>query len=131
MLQTDNAPFELQRKIQAGCGCCSWAGDPFLVVRELPAKYGSGFAVILVQPGETPVFVYRSDQRQPLEPYAADHRVIDYLVESKRAWELDRQIEQFEAQEAKAEAADDKHEIDMTIELSKQVRHHLRKEGKI
>ncbi len=97
MLQTDNAPFELQRKIQQGCGCCSWAGDPFFVVREIPAKYGNGFAVIHVQPGETPVFVYRSDQRQPLDPYACDHRVIDYLVESKRMWELDNQIEKFEA----------------------------------
>lgn len=130
MVMADSAPFAIQEQLQRGCGCCSWPGDPFLVVRELPANRGNGWAVLTTQ-YDVPVVLYRSDQQQPLEPYAIDHRVIAYLDEARRNWELDNTLEQMDAHDAKLEAEADKQEIDMTIELSKMARHYLKKEGTI
>lgn len=133
MALVETAPFEIQERLQNGCNCgCGWSGDRMIVVRELPAKRGNGWAVLDVEPGKVPVVLYRSDQQQPLDPYAADHRVIDYLQAARKNWENQHMIEQMMADhDAKVETEKQQQETEMTIELSKMARHHLKKEGKL
>lgn len=124
MVQAAEASVELQRKIQNGCNCCGWDGDRGLILRMVPERRGGGFAVLDVTPGLKPYVVIRM--------YSLGHEVIEALRESRRNWEQSEMIEKaLQADREKAEAANDRREIEVAAAVFNEVGKHLRKTGKI
>lgn len=102
-----SAALDFQKRLQTGCNCCSWPGDPDLVLQAIPSKHGNGWCVIQRLGENKPgCIVLRTDREFPENPWALDHRIITYLWEAHRAWRegADALIRRIEDAEAKEEA---------------------------
>lgn len=88
MVMVDHAPFDIQERLQKGCGCgCGWEGDRALILQMIPAQYGKGYCVIQKDREDQPGYiVFRSDRAFPGDEMTIDHRVITYLAMAHRNW---------------------------------------------
>lgn len=132
MILVDTAPVEIQRKIQQGCLCCGWSGDPFLILQAIPPKYGRGWAVMHKEPNTPAVIVFRSDVHQQQDPMHIDHRVITYLAEARKNYEnKELMLQMMEKHDAQVDRDRNKQEAEMIVGMSEMVGAKLRKEGKV
>lgn len=126
----------MEKTIQGGCtDGCGWAGDPWLILRQLPTagKFsGRGWAVLHHRVGEPAIVLYRSDREQPLDPYAVDHRVITWLQEAGAMWQKNKDgkmIDMLVAHDDKVEQDKRKYQAELAVETSKFVGSELRRAG--
>lgn len=126
----------MENRIKAGCSCgCGWSGDPWLIMRPLPANgkfKGQGWAVLHHQVGSPAIVLYRSDKEQPLDPFAVDHRVITWLQESNKNWESakdGRLLDKIVAAENKEDADKRRKQAELVVETSAYIGSELRRAG--
>lgn len=127
MVWTDNAPFELQRQLQAGCNDgCGWSGDPYLILRAIPHEYmrpgDQGWCVIDTTPGQKNSLLWTGR--------IADHRLLVWLQQAQwNARHMGAVLQAAEDHDAKYEAEEKLKEVEMKAQLAQFVRRQVRKEG--
>lgn len=125
LVLVDNAPVDIQQKMQYGCSCCGWEGDRSLALRQLPVKKGPDlWGVFQVLPGQKPVMFITAD--------FCDHRLITALHESKKQAQVtDAVLKEAVAAEARHEAEVDAEDNAMQAELVHRLAHALSKDDQL
>lgn len=122
----DGTPLAIQRLLQDGCNCgCGWEGDCYLLLRAMPPKYGSGWAVLVKEPGDPAIIIFKNIAE-------VDHRIVTAVRDARRNRQnMKNTIKIAEAHDAAVDQQVRRQEAELIVGISEQVGHKLRKEGKV